>query len=198
MKKLIIATHNRDKFKEMIEALKGLSWELVPAYECLGIPEVVENGATLEENSLKKAKIISEFMRLPALADDTGFFVDALNGQPGIYAARFAGEKCSYADNVKKVLLLLKNIPIPERTAFFRTIITIYYPDKPYQQVMGEVKGTVTEQAHEGGFGYDPIFMPDGFSNVFSEISLKEKNKISHRGLAMQKARMLLENLALF
>jgi len=193
MKKLVIATQNRNKFKEMKEALDGLGWELVPGFEFPGIPEVIEDGATLEENSLKKAKEVSDFTSLPALSDDTGLFVDALNGQPGIYAARFAGEKCTYEDNVRKMLGMMENVPDGKRRALFRTVITIHHPGNKVQQVAGEVSGIITNKpmgAH--GFGYDPIFQPDGSSKVFAEMSLEEKNRISHRGLALQRARELL------
>ena len=193
MKKLIIATQNKNKYKEMREALSGLGWEILPGFEFPGIPEVVEDGTTLEENSSKKAREVSEFTSLPALSDDTGLFVDALDGQPGIYAARFAGEKCTYEDNVRKMLTLMEKIPEGKRRAVFRTVITFHYPDGRSEQVSGEAEGTITLVSKgSGGFGYDPIFQPKGFSKVFAEMSLEEKNKISHRGLALLKARELL------
>ena len=195
MKKLVIATQNRDKFIEMKKALEGVGWEMVPAFDFPGAPEVVEDGRSLEENSLKKAKILSVFTGLPALADDTGLFVDALDGQPGIYAARFAGENCSYADNVHKVLEMMKEVEVSRRKAVFRTVITVWYPDREFEQVLGEVQGSITEQAYgNGGFGYDPIFRPEGSAKVFAQMTLEEKNKISHRGRAIQKARLLLAN----
>ncbi len=191
MKKLVMATHNRDKFKEMRKALEGLGWEIVAAFDFPGMPEVEEDGKTLEENSLKKAKCLSGFTGLPALSDDTGFFIDALGGRPGIYAARFAGEKCSYEDNVQKVLGLMKGLN--SRKAVFRTIITLFDPEKGARQVSGEAAGVITEAVRgTGGFGYDPIFIPDGFSKTFAEMTLTEKNQISHRGKALQKARELL------
>jgi XTP/dITP diphosphohydrolase len=194
MKKLVIATQNRNKFKEMREALAGLSWEIIPAFDFPGAPEVVEDGETLEENSLKKAKALAEFTGFPALADDTGLFVEALGGQPGIFAARFAGEKCTYEDNVRKMLGMMREVPLGSRQAVFRTVITIYDQDRGVQQVSGEVPGTITERARgEGGFGYDPIFQPEGLSTVFAEMTLEEKNKISHRGKAVAKARLFLE-----
>jgi len=193
MKKLVLATHNRDKFKEMQKALEGLDWEILAAFDFLGAPEVEEDGKTLEENSLKKARALSAFTGLPSLSDDTGLFINALGGQPGIYAARFAGEKCSYEDNVHKVLDLMKGVESGSRKAVFRTIITFFDPDKGVQQVSGEADGAITETVQgPGGFGYDPIFLPDGFSKTFAEMTLMEKNKISHRGKALQKARQLL------
>jgi len=193
MKKLVLATHNRDKFKEMRKALEGLDWEILAAFDFPGAPEVEEDGKTLEENSLKKAKALSAFTGLPTLSDDTGLFINALGGQPGIYAARFAGEKCSYEDNVQKVLGLMKGVESGSRKAVFRTIITLFDPNKGVRQVSGEADGVITEAVRgPGGFGYDPVFMPDGFSKTFAEMTLMEKNKISHRGKALQKARQLL------
>jgi XTP/dITP diphosphohydrolase len=193
MKKLVLATHNRDKFKEMRKALESLDWEILAAFDFPGAPEVEEDGKTLEENSLKKAKALSAFTGLPTLSDDTGLFINALGGQPGIYAARFAGEKCSYEDNVHKVLDLMKGVESGSRKAVFRTIITLFDPDKGVSQVSGEAEGVITEAVQgPGGFGYDPIFLPDSFSKTFAEMTLIEKNKISHRGKALQKVRQLL------
>lgn len=195
MRKLVLATHNRDKFREMTEALSDIGWELVAAFDLPGVPDVVEDGATLKENSFKKADMLCSFSRMAALADDTGLFVDALNGDPGIYAARYAGENCTYADNVKKLLGAMEKVPVAQRGAAFRTVITIRYPDGGMDQVMGEVRGTIEPTSRGGsGFGYDPIFRPSGSDRVFAEMSLLEKNAISHRGLALQKAIEVLKN----
>jgi XTP/dITP diphosphohydrolase len=194
MKKLVIATQNRNKFKEVKEALRGISWEILPAYDFSGIPEVVEDGKTLEENSLKKARETASFTGLTSLSDDTGLFVEALDGQPGIYAARFAGENCTYEDNVRKLLDLLENVSNDQRGATFKTVISVFYPGGAFDQVVGEIEGSIArEKKGKGGFGYDPIFLPVGASKVFAEMTLMEKNQISHRGKALQKARSLLE-----
>ncbi len=196
MKKLVIATQNRDKFKEMREALTGAGWDLLPAFDFPGMPEVVEDGQTLEENSLKKAQAVSSFTGLPALADDTGLFVEALDGRPGIYAARFAGENCSYLDNVAKLLDSLKKIPGSSRKAVFRTVVTLFFPEDKPRQVVGEVAGEIVEEARGScGFGYDPVFKPLSSSKVFSEMSVEEKNILSHRGKAVREARKLLEEI---
>jgi XTP/dITP diphosphohydrolase len=197
MKKLVIATHNLGKFIEMKAALAGIGWEIIPAYDFPGIPDVIEDGHSLEENSLKKAVEVSAFTGLSSLADDTGLFVDALQGAPGIYAARFAGENCSYLDNVTKLLKSLKDVPESRRRAVFRTIITIFHPSAEKEQVSGEVEGTITLKAiGEKGFGYDPIFLPSGYTRVFAQMTLEEKNKISHRGIAIEKAKNLLTKRA--
>ena len=193
MKKLVIATQNRNKFMEMKDSLAGLGWEILPAFDFPGAPDVLEDGQTLEENSLKKARAISEFTGMPSLADDTGLFVDALGGQPGIYAARFAGKNSTYEDKVRKLLLLLQDTPDELRQATFKTVITLYYPNVPFDQVSGEIKGTITREPRgKEGFGYDPVFLPIGFSKVFAEMSMEEKNQISHRGIAVQRVRSLL------
>jgi XTP/dITP diphosphohydrolase len=193
MRKLVLATQNRNKFKEMTKALGSTGWTFSPAWEFPGAPEVVEDGETLEANSLKKAKTLCSFTGLPALSDDTGLFVDALGGRPGIFAARYAGEGCTYEDNVRKMLAEMDGVPWDKRRARFRTVITIYHPDKAFQQVAGEVEGFITLQARgDKGFGYDPIFQPEGQDRVFSEMTLEEKNEISHRGKALQEARKLL------
>jgi XTP/dITP diphosphohydrolase len=156
---------------------------------------VAEDGESLEDNSLKKARALCEFTNLPALSDDTGLFVDALQGRPGIFAARYAGENCTYEDNVRKMLLELSGVPWEKRMALFRTIITIYYPDGHYDQVAGEVFGKITlVPKGEKGFGYDPIFLPAGQERVFAELTLEEKNRISHRGKALRAACSLLNS----
>ncbi|HVZ80541.1 MAG TPA: RdgB/HAM1 family non-canonical purine NTP pyrophosphatase [bacterium] len=189
MKKIVLATHNKDKAREMREALTGSGWELVAAFDLPGVPEVVEDGATLEENSFKKADALRRFSGWSALADDTGLFVDALNGEPGIFAARYAGDHCTYSDNVRKLLKAMAGVPAPDRGAVFRTVITILHPDGGKDQVIGEVRGAIEEvERGSTGFGYDPVFRPVGSDKVFAEMSLEEKNRISHRGLALQKA----------
>jgi XTP/dITP diphosphohydrolase len=194
MKKLIIATHNRGKFVEMKAALAGIGWEIIPAYDFPGVPDVIEDGHTLEDNSLKKAVEITAFTGLSSLADDTGLFVEALQGAPGIYAARFSGENCTYSDNINKLLDSLKDVPENLRKAVFRTVITIFHPSAEKEQVSGEVEGIITLKAiGEEGFGYDPVFLPSGSTKVFAQMTLGEKNKISHRGIAIQKARVLLK-----
>jgi XTP/dITP diphosphohydrolase len=196
MRKLVIATGNRNKFKELRESLEGLGWELVPAFDFPGAPDVVEDGNTLEENAAKKARTLCGFTGLPALADDTGLFVKALDGRPGIYAARYAGEGCSYEDNVRKLLGEMRNAGKGERAALFRTVIALAEPEKPVRTVSGEVQGVITlEASGTGGFGYDPVFQPEGENRVFAQMSLEEKNRISHRGRAVREARKLLEGI---
>jgi len=196
MRKLVLATRNRDKFREMAGVLAGSGWDLLPAYDFPGAPEVEEDGSTLEENSLKKAVALRDFTGSPSLADDTGLFVEALGGAPGIFAARYAGEKCTYTDNVNKLLAEMRGIPPESRIASFRTVVSLSLPDGSFRQVAGEVKGRILELPRGGaGFGYDPVFLPNGSTKAFAEMTLEEKSAISHRGMALRGARQLLASL---
>jgi XTP/dITP diphosphohydrolase len=151
------------------------------------VPDVVEDGVTLEENAKKKAVEIALATGCWAMADDSGLEVDALNGAPGVYSARYAGEHCSYADNNVKLLEALAGKT--KRTARFRTVIALSDPAGSVETVSGECIGTVIEeQRGTNGFGYDPLFVPDGYSQTFAELSAEVKNRISHRANALQNA----------
>lgn len=191
MKTFVLATHNRDKIKEF-KAKLGNEIDLKTLDDFPDMPDVVEDGETLPENAGKKAREIHAYTGLPTIADDTGLEVDALDGAPGVYSSRFAGEDVTYAQNVDKLLDELKNIPVEQRTARFRT--SIAFADKNERwQVQGCVEGLITEKRHvEDGFGYDPVFYYIPASKTFAELDLKEKNKISHRGKAIT---ALLEKL---
>ncbi len=193
-KKLVLATGNQDKVKEIVEILKNLDIELLTLKDFSGVPEVVEDGKTLEENALKKARIISEFTKLPAVSDDTGLEVDALNGAPGVYSSRYSGENATYADNVKKLLGDLENVPPEKRQARFRCAVA-YYSENSTQIVEGVCEGEITDQPQGNqGFGYDPVFFVPENDCTFAEMDLNLKNKISHRAKAFLKLRNLLEN----
>ncbi len=189
------ATKKRHKIGVISAGVKGTSWEILPAFQFAEVPEVLEDGETLEENSLKKAKAVSDATGLPTVADDTGLFVDALGGAPGIFAARYAGEGCTYRDNVEKLLRELKGQSGKDRHAVFRTVMAVYFPGEKPVFLEGEVTGIITEVPCGGsGFGYDPIFQPDGCSKVFAEMTAEEKNRLSHRGRALEKVREYLRN----
>ena len=151
--KIILATHNRDKVKEIVPIMQSLGVELSTLDEFPQISEIVENGSTLRENALIKARTINLVTGIPSLADDTGLEVDALNGAPGIYAARFAGENCTYADNVKKLLLDMKNVIDEKRTAYFRTVVA--FVDSGTELIAkGSVEGAITRSSKGvDGFG---------------------------------------------
>ena len=186
MMKVVIATHNKDKLKELQKGLSSLSIDLMDLSSFSNIGEIVENGDTLKENALIKAKTVYDLTGIPAIADDTGLEVDALGGKPGVYTARFAGENCSYMDNVNKMLEVMKKIKKSERGAIFKTVMA-FYDGKRELFSEGVVKGIIAEEKKGlGGFGYDPIFYVVEEGKTFAEMTIEKKNIISHRGRAIK------------
>ena len=190
--KLIIATHNSDKEKELKSVLDDFPVEVMSLDQFPEIGEIEETGSTLYENAKLKAVTVNKITNLPCLGDDTGLEVDALNGAPGVYSSRYAGENVSYEDNVMKLLRELRSTPSEKRTARFRTII--FYTDGDRElYTHGEIKGYITEeQRGKNGFGYDPVFYIPEVKKTMAELTSAEKNKLSHRGQAMRKFRKLL------
>ena len=186
MMKVVIATHNKDKLKELKKGLSSLSIDLLDLSSFPEIGEIVEDGDTLKENALIKAKAVYDLTGIPAIADDTGLEVDALGGKPGVYTARFAGENCSYMDNVNKMLEVMKKIKKSERGAIFKTVMA-FYDGKRELFSEGVVKGIIAEEKKGlGGFGYDPIFYVVEEGKTFAEMTIEKKNIISHRGRAIK------------
>jgi len=184
MKKLVFATHNRHKLHEIQEIL-GHSYEIIGLSALNLHEEIPETADTLEGNAEIKADYIYEKLGMDCFSDDTGLEIDALQGAPGVYSARFAGEHCSFQDNVEKVLRLLEGVA--DRKARFRSVICLIMNGKKYF-FEGKVEGEIiAAQKGTDGFGYDPIFVPDGFTQTFAEMPLEEKNNISHRGIATRK-----------
>ena len=195
--KIVIATHNQHKLREIQEYLNDLPHQFIGLNEFPAINEIAETGYTLLDNSFIKARTINKLTGLPAIADDTGLEVDYLNGAPGVRSARFAGDKAISKDNVNLLLEKLKNIPGDMRSARFRTVISLVI-DGNEKWVEGVAEGRITTKpTGEQGFGYDPIFYYPPLKKTFAELSLKEKNKISHRGLALKKFRILLGEINL-
>ncbi len=197
LSKLVLATHNRDKVVELRESMHGLPIEILSLDHFSDAPEAEEDGDTLEANAVKKALIIHAHTHLPAVADDTGLMVDALNGAPGVYSSRYAGPQATYADNVQKLLRALKDVPAIQRTAEFRTVMALALSGKTYL-VEGKCRGRIT-LAPQGsnGFGYDPVFFVPELNKTFAELTLAEKNQISHRGKAAAAFNALLVKLML-
>ncbi len=192
MKKIIIATSNPHKLLEVKEILKDLPYEFVGLDSIPNIPPIEETGTTLLENSLIKANAVFNLTGLHSIGHDTGLEVKCLNGAPGVLSARYAGENATYADNLKKLLLDMQGIPIQERQARFRTVIS-FITDSKEQWVEGIVEGIIIDKPRgSGGFGYDSIFYIPELKKTFGELSMDEKNKISHRALALEKFRILL------
>lgn len=190
---LVLATGNPDKVRELSHALAGLPMAVHAQAELGEWPEVEETGATLEANALLKAGTAAERTGLLCLADDTGLEVDALNGAPGVRSGRYAGEKATYTQNVDRLLAEMRRVPADRRTARFRCVIAIVEPGGRVQLVEGVSEGEILcERRGDGGFGYDPVFLVQGFGKTFAEMSLAEKQACSHRGRALAKARDLL------
>lgn len=182
--KLIIATNNEHKVKE-IKAVLPKDFEVLSLHEAGITEDIPEEQATLEGNALQKARYIYEKYGKSCFADDTGLEVTALNNAPGIFSARYAGSHCNSEDNMIKLLRELSNAS--DRTARFRTVIALILDGKEYL-FEGEIKGTILhEQQGKGGFGYDPVFQPEGYEDSFAIMPLGTKNRISHRGKAVRK-----------
>ncbi len=182
--KLAIATNNAHKLDE-IRAILGNSFDQLLSLKDLGIDvDVEETGSTLEENALLKARTICDICKLPTLADDTGLMVDALDGAPGVYSARYAGD--AHDDKANRELLLRNLESAPTRRAHFSTVIAICYPNGDFITANGRVEGSILhEERGNGGFGYDSLFYSDELGKTFAQASQDEKNSVSHRGRAL-------------
>ncbi|NLD10213.1 MAG: XTP/dITP diphosphatase [Clostridiales bacterium] len=193
---IIAATKNANKIKEMDAIMSELGMHIISRDEA-GVPdvEIVEDGETFEENSYKKAYEIMKLSGKKSIADDSGLEVDYLNGAPGVYSARFAGDDCNDKKNNKKLLSLLEDVPYKERRARFVSVITLVYPNGEKLVARGECDGHILmEPLGLNGFGYDPIFVPKEFQRTFAQLTAEEKNHISHRARALKKlAEMLKE-----
>jgi len=190
-KTLVLATRNWDKVREMREVLAGCGWEILSLEDFPEAPEVVEDGATVAANAIKKAVTIARHTGLVALADDTALEVDALGGAPGVCSSRYAGPGATYADNVRKLLRDLDGVPEERRTARFRCVIAI--AAERVETVEGVCEGLITAAPRgTNGFGYDPVFLVPSMGKTFAEMSSEQKHSVSHRGQALRKAKELL------
>jgi len=179
--KLLLATQNKHKVEELTRLMQPYAAEIVSLLEFPEIGEIIEDGDTLEANALIKARAGYAYCGLPTIADDTGLFVDALDGAPGVYAARYAGENVSYDDNVQKMLDELSDVPAEQRQAQFQTV-AVFYDGTQTLIGRGEVPGMITtERQGDSGFGYDPIFYIPEKQKTYAQMGLAEKNILSHR-----------------
>ncbi|MBN1424640.1 RdgB/HAM1 family non-canonical purine NTP pyrophosphatase [Candidatus Fermentibacteria bacterium] len=191
--RLVIATANRDKRLELMALLDGLGIDLLPMTRWKDLVSPAETGRTLEENATIKALSAARHTGLPAVADDTGLEVEALNGRPGVFAARFAGEGATYRDNRERLLREMLGIPEDRRGAAFRTVAALCFPDGECFTVEGKCIGRITgEERGDGGFGYDSIFLIPSLGVTFAEMTTDQKNAISHRSQALGKMRELI------
>ena len=193
--KIVVATHNKGKIREFKAALAEIGIEAVGIGELVTVPEPVEDGDTFAANARIKAHYYMKACGLPCFADDSGLEVDALDGAPGVYSARYAGEHATDEDNNKKLLNALKDVPADKRTGRYVAELMLAYPDGKELTARGTCEGVIIDEAHgEGGFGYDPYFYVPSLGHTMAEIPLAEKNAISHRGLALKKLVALLKD----
>lgn len=206
MRTAILASQNKKKIKEIRDILVKYDMDVITRDDA-GLPkdDIEETGTTFEENSLLKAATIMEMIKAdpvlndkyhesPVIADDSGLMVDALGGAPGVHSARYAGEEHDFDANNTKLLAELKDVPADKRTAHFVTVITMIYPGGEKLVARGECHGHITsEKRGEGGFGYDPVFVPDGYDKSFAELGTDFKNTISHRARALEELERMLE-----
>jgi XTP/dITP diphosphohydrolase len=186
--KLLLATRNRNKVVEMQHALEGTDWQVVTLSDIAGAPDVEEDGATFYDNALKKARSAARVSGLWTLAEDSGLDIDALGGEPGVKSARYAGEGASDADRIRKVLAHLISVPDERRTARFRCTMCVIDQAGTENCFEGCCEGRIAHDARgASGFGYDPIFIPDGYDKTFAELGLGVKSKISHRARALER-----------
>ena len=193
MKELLVASGNKGKLREFAELLDGVVETILSPADFPGLPEVEEDGTTFEENALKKARSAAKFTGRPVLADDSGLVVDHLDGRPGVYSARYAGEGASDADNNARLLRELSGVPAGARGAAFHCVIALCRPDGSCLTFDGALPGEILEAPRGGGgFGYDPLFLVPEYEQTLSELPLEVKNAISHRGRAMQQLKAAL------
>jgi len=194
MKKILVASNNKDKLSEIRKVFENEDLRIL-SLKNIGIEiEVIEDQETLEGNALKKAKEIFQISEIPTISDDTGLFVKALNDEPGVYSSRYAGENVTYDDNCQKLIRNMKGIPETKREAYFKTVICFYVKRDKYYFFEGTCNGKIINiKRGEEGFGYDPLFIPDGYKNTFAEMNKDEKNEISHRGMALLKLKEFID-----
>jgi XTP/dITP diphosphohydrolase len=186
-KQVILATRNQGKVREFNRLFADLGWEAVSLDAFPDAPEVVEDGDTFEANALKKARTISTYLGMPAVGDDSGLEVDALEGRPGVYSARYAGEGATDEDNWRKLLKELEDVPMERRTARFRCVLALAEPGKEPIMASGHCEGVIVRQpAGTNGFGYDPVFFLPQHMATMAQLSPEQKNQISHRAMALR------------
>ena len=194
--KLVVGTQNRDKGREIFARLRHLPLELRGMWEWPDAGPVEETGCTLSQNALLKAEAAARHTGLWAIADDTGLEVDALSGAPGVCSARFAGPHATYADNRQKLLRVLEGVADPKRGAQFRTVIALVRPGLPSETMAGVIEGCITtSEFGEEGFGYDSVFYVPEEARTFAQMTVVEKNRISHRGWALSRLAVRLAEL---
>lgn len=191
MKEIIFATGNKGKIEEVRQVFEKSDYKILSLYDFGNVPDIEETGDTYEANALIKAEAIFNLYNKPVIADDSGLTVDLLDGLPGVISARYAGENCTFEDNNKKLIQELSKFPKPHKAKF--VCCAVYYSGIERKIVNGYMHGQIiSEFRGQKGFGYDPIFIPDGYDKTLAELELEEKNRISHRGKAFNELKKLL------
>jgi XTP/dITP diphosphohydrolase len=186
MSGIVLATSNEHKIAEIRTLLKGLPLEILTLRDVPDVPPLIEDGSTFQENALKKATIVAAHAKLPALADDSGLEVFYLNMLPGVRSARYAGERATDEENNRKLLHAMRGVPPRRRRARFRSVIA-FVDNGRHELTEGICDGNLAEAPRgSNGFGYDPLFVPDGFSKTYAELTHEEKNAISHRSRSLR------------
>ncbi|SHJ39940.1 XTP/dITP diphosphatase [Desulfofundulus thermosubterraneus] len=194
--KLVLATRNPGKVRELSQLLSPLGYEVVSLEQYPGMPEITEDGATFKDNAVKKATAVARYTGQMALADDSGLEVDYLGGAPGVHSARFAGAGHDDRANNEKLLRLLAGVPPEKRTARFRCVVAVATPEGRVFTAEGICEGVIADKPRgEGGFGYDPLFYVPSYGKTFAELDPAVKNRISHRGRALVLMREILAGL---
>ena len=195
--KLLVATGNQGKLKEIRKLLENSAIEIVGLDQLMNPPEVVEDGATFADNARKKAREMAQFSGYLTLADDSGLVVNALNGAPGVYSARYADAQSDDTANNEKLLATMDTVVDEKRQAAFHCVVALAWPDGRCETYDGQVSGLIMRaERGAGGFGYDPLFMVPEYGKTMAELPLEIKNRISHRGTALRKVIPLLQELA--
>ncbi|WP_243386130.1 XTP/dITP diphosphatase [Bacillus kexueae] len=193
MKEIVVATKNKGKVKEFVDMLEPRGFTVLSLLDIDESIDVEETGTTFQENAILKAETISKMVNKPVIADDSGLAIDALNGEPGVYSARYAGDEKNDRQNIEKVLVKLQNIPKEKRTARFHCVLAYAHPEKETVTVDGTCEGFITEDIlGENGFGYDPIFFVPEKEKTMAQMTKEEKNQISHRANALKQFESIL------
>lgn len=189
--KIIFATQNHGKVEEVKAIFNGSQFEIISLYDLGNNMDVEETGATFSENAFLKAKAVFDYYKEPVLADDSGLMIEQLDGRPGVISARYSGENCTYEDNNLKVIKELSEFPEPHKAKFVST--AIFYDSTNTIEAVGKLHGIIIkEQRGTNGFGYDPVFIPEGYEKTIGELDFEEKNRISHRAKSFEKLKELL------
>jgi XTP/dITP diphosphohydrolase len=196
---LIVATRNKGKVREIRKVLRGLGFRIYSLNDFQGAPRIKEDGVTFADNALKKARFFSEYFRKLTIADDSGLEVDWLKGLPGVFSARYAGEGATDQENNRKLLKEMQGAPPSKRGARFKCVIAIVSSDGRKGLAEGSCRGRIgLKGTGRGGFGYDPFFFLPRYGKTMAQLSLEEKNKISHRGKALRKLRKIIAKFRVF